>query len=72
MIRSLLLGDGPVDIEIVYIVGITFAPSIVSLLLALFALWLPDDGYVSRQQFDERQSEHHRTNDGQRDWRRAA
>jgi len=30
-------------------------PSIVGLLLAFFALWLPDDGYVLSQVLNDRQ-----------------
>ena len=74
MFQSLLVGDGldAGDIEMLYILGAAFMPSIVGLLLAFFALWLPDDGYVLPQQFDDRQPGHHRENDGERDWRRAA
>jgi hypothetical protein len=74
MLRSLLLGDGldASDIEMLWILGVAFMPSIVGLLLAFFALCLPDDGYVLSQHVDDRQHEHHRANDGERDWRRAA
>jgi hypothetical protein len=74
MLQSLLVGDGldASDIEMLCILGAAFMPSIVGLLLAFFALWLPDDGYVFPRQFDDRQPEHHRENDGDRDWRRAA
>ena len=74
MLQSLLLGDGldASDIEMLRILGVAFMPSIVGLLLAFFALWLPDDGYVLLQDFDDRQREHHRANDGEHDWRRAA
>ena len=74
MLQSLLLGDGldASDIEMLRILGVAFMPSIVGLLLAFFALWLPDDGFVLSQDFDDRQREHHRANDGEHDWRRAA
>jgi len=70
MLQSFLLGDGldASDIEMLRILGVAFMPSIVGLLLAFFALWLPDDGYVLSQDFDDRQ----RANDGKHDWRRAA
>jgi hypothetical protein len=60
------------DIEMLYILGAVFMPSIVGLLLVLFAAWLPDDGLVVSQQCDDRQHEHHRANDRSRDWGRAA
>ena len=74
MLQSLLLGDGlnASYIEMLRILGVAFMPSIVGLLLAFFALWLPDDGPVLSQDFDDRQREHHRANDGEDDWRRAA
>ena len=74
MLQSLLLGDGldASDIEMLCILGVAFMPSIVGLLLAFFALWLPDDGDVLSQDFDDRQREHHLANDGKHDWRRAA
>ena len=74
MLRSFLLGDGmnASDIEMLRILGVAFMPSIVGLLLAFFALWLPDDGFVLSQDLDDRQREHHRANDGEHDWRRAA
>jgi hypothetical protein len=74
MLQSFLPGDGldAGDIEMLCILGAAFMPSIIGLLLALFAHWLPDDGYVLSQHFDDRQHEHHRANDGERDWRRAA
>ena len=58
------------DIEMLYILGAVFMPSIVALLLCLFAAWLPDDGYVVSQQSEDRR--HHRAHDRGRDWRRAA
>lgn len=74
MLKSFLLGDGldASDIEMLCILGVAFMPSIVGLLLAFSALWLPDDGYVLSQHIDDRQREHHRANVGERDWRRAA
>ena len=60
------------DIQMLYILGAMFMPSIVGLLLILFAAWLPDDGFVVSQQRDDRQHEHHRANDRGRDWGRAA
>ena len=74
MLQSFLLPDGlnTGDIEMLCILGATFMPSIVGLLLAFFALWLPDDGCVLSQQRDDRQHEHHRANDRGRDLRRAA
>lgn len=73
-LQSFLLGDGldAGDIEMLCILGAAFLPSIVGLLLAFFALGLPDDGHVLSQHFDDRQRAHHRANDGERDWRRAA
>ena len=74
MLQLFLLGDGldASDIEMLCVLGAAFMPSIVGLLLAFFALWLPDDGYVLSQQSDDRQRERHRANDGERDWRRVA
>jgi hypothetical protein len=74
MLQSLLQGDGldASDIEMLCILGVAFMPSIVGLLLAFFARWLPDDDDVLSQDFDDRQREHHRANDGKHDWRRAA
>ena len=60
------------DIELLYILGVAFMPSIVALLLCLFAAWLPDDGLVVLQQCDDRQLEHLRADDRDRDWDRAA
>ena len=74
MLQSFLLGDGldAGDIEMLCILGAAFTPSIVGLLLAFFALGLPDDGPVLSQHVDDRQRAHHRADDGERDWRRAA
>ena len=74
MLQSFLLGDGldASDIEMLRILGVAFMPSIVGLLLAFFALWLPDDGYVLSQDLNDRQREHRHANDGENDWRRAA
>ena len=74
MLQLFLQGDGldASNIEMLCVLGAVFMPSIVGLLLAFFALWLPDDGHVLSQQFDDRQRGHHRANDGERDWRRVA
>jgi hypothetical protein len=74
MLQSFLLPDGldASDIQMLWLLGATFMPSILGLLLASFALWLPDDGYVLSQQCEDRQHEHHRANDRGHDWRRAA
>ena len=60
------------DIEMLCILGALFLPSVVGLLLAFLALWLPDDGHVLSQQREDRQSEHRRADDPIPDWRRAA
>ena len=74
MLESFLLGDGldASDIEMLCILGAAVMPSIVGVLLAFFALWLPDDDSVLSQDLDARQRAHHRANDVQRDWRHAA
>jgi len=73
MWQSLVLSDGlDGDIQILFMLGAMFLPSIVALLLAFCALWLPDDGYVLPQQYGDRHDEHRRVNDRGRDWRRAA
>jgi hypothetical protein len=60
------------DIEMLWILGAAFMPSILGLLLAFFALWLSDDDHALSQQCDERQHEHHHANDRGHDWHRAA
>ncbi len=74
MSQSLLLGYGldAGDIEMLCILGAACTPSVIALLLALFAHWLPDGGYVSSQHRDDRPGEHHRAHDDDGDWRRAA
>ena len=74
MLQSFPLPDGldAGDIEMLWLMGAAFMPSILGLLLALLALWLPDDGPVLSQQCDGRQHEHHGANDRGHDWRRAA
>src|SRR5262249_7742040 len=74
MLQSLLLPDGldASDIEILWLLGAAFMPSILGMLLAFVALWLPDEGYVLSQRCDDRQHGHHRANDRGHDWRRAA
>jgi hypothetical protein len=56
---------GVTEIETLQILGAVFMPSIVGLLLAFFAVWLPDEDYV--QQLDDRRRERRRSNDGERD-----
>jgi len=74
MLQSFLRGYGldSGDIEMLCILGVAFMPSIVALVLAFFAHWLPDDGYVLSQHVDDRQRKHHRANDSEPDRRRAA
>jgi hypothetical protein len=74
MSQSFLLGHGldASDIEMLCILGVAFMPSLIGLLLAFVALWLPDDGYVPSQHVDSRRREHHGANDDQREWRRVA
>ena len=74
MSQSFLLPDGldASDIEMLWLMGAAFMPSILGLLLALLALWLPDDGHVLSQQCDDRPHEHHRGHDRGHDQRRAA
>ena len=75
MLQSFLLSKGldADDVEMLYILSAAFMPSIVGLLLAFFALWLPEDGgYVVSQRRDDLQHGHHRTNDSGHDWPRAA
>jgi len=74
MLQSFLLSKGldADDVEMLYILSAAFMPSIVGLLLAFFALWLPEDGDVVSQRRDDLQHGHHRTNDSGDDWPRAA
>ena len=74
MSQSFLLGHGldASDIEMLCILGVAFMPSVVGLLLAFVAIWLPDDGYVVSQHVDNRQREDDHAIDDERDWRRVA
>jgi hypothetical protein len=74
MLQSFLLTKGldADDVEMLAILSAAFMPSIVGLLLALFALWLPDDSKVASQRRDDLQHGRHRTNDRGPDWHRAA
>jgi hypothetical protein len=74
MLQSFLLSKGldANDVEMLYILSAAFMPSIVGLLLAFFALWLPEEGYVVSQRRDDLQHGHHRANDRGSDWPRAA
>jgi hypothetical protein len=74
---SFLLSEGPdpTDIEVLYIIGAAFTPSIIGLALCFVSLWLPDDGYVFSRPCDDQQDECQRAQDDQDDrddWRRAA
>ena len=74
-LQSFLPGDSldvVSDVEMLYIVAAAFMPSILGLLLALIAHWLPDEGFVVSQHPDGRQRKDHGTSDDQPDWRRAA
>ena len=73
MLQSFPLTEGldASDIDMLYVLAAAFMPSIVVLLLALFAHWLPDDADVLSRPCDE-QHDHHRANDGAAYWRRAA
>ena len=74
MLQSFLLTKGldADDVEMLAILSAAFMPSIVGLLLALFALCLPDDRKVASQRRDDLQHGRDRTNDRGPDWRRAA
>jgi hypothetical protein len=74
MLQSFLLTKGldADDVQMLAILSAAFMPSVVGLLLALFALWLPEDGKVASQRRDDRQHGRHRTNDRDPDRRRAA
>jgi hypothetical protein len=74
MLQSFLLTKGldAGDVEMLAILSAAFMPGIVGLLLAFFALWLPDDSKVASQRPDDLQDGHHRTNDRGPDWHRAA
>jgi hypothetical protein len=72
---SFLTGDGlnASDVEMLYILGAACLPSVVALLLALVAHWLPDEGYVPSQDRGERAHLRVvRADDDDDDWRRAA
>jgi hypothetical protein len=74
MLQSFLLTKGleADDVEMLAILSAAFMPSIVGLLLAFFALWLPEDGKVASPRRDDLQRGHHRTDDRGPDWHRAA
>jgi len=74
MLQSFFLTKGldAEDVEMLAILSAAFMPSIVGLLLALFALWLPDDSKVASQRRDDLQHGRHRANDRGPDWHRAA
>jgi hypothetical protein len=69
---SFLTGDGlnASDVEMLYIIGAACLPSVIALLLALYAHWLPDEGYVPSQDRRDRKRVQRARDD--RDWRRAA
>src|SRR5262245_30375346 len=71
---SFLLSEGldPVDVEVLYIIGAAFTPSIIGLVLCFVSLWLPDDGYVLSKPCDDQQDELQGAQDDWDDWRRAA
>jgi len=72
MFQSLLPNGLNADIQLLYMLGVAFMPSVVGLLLAFCALWLPDDGYVLPQRSGDRHNEQRHASDRGRDWRRAA
>lgn len=74
MFQSFLLSNGlnDGDIQMLCILCAVLMPSVVGLLLAFVALWLPDDGDILSKQCDARQHERHHANDHGRHWRRAA
>jgi len=87
MFDPYLLTDGPTEAmhagnaELLWILAAAFSPSIIAMLLMVFALWLPDEGYVPSQHLDARQrkphpvnndDEEHDADDDEDDWRRAA
>jgi hypothetical protein len=69
-ITKIIANDG--DIQTLWIMCAVFVPSIVGLLLAIVALWLPDDSHALAKQCDDRQHELHHANDHGRHWRHAA
>lgn len=73
MLQSFLLAKGvdADDVEMLAILSAAFMPSIVGLLLAFFALWLPEDGKVVSQRRDDLRRGHHRTDDRGHDSRAA-
>jgi len=74
MSPSFLLAEGldAGDVEMLWILAAAFSPGIIGLLLMVFALWLPDHGYMPSQRLENRQRKPHHANDDNRDWRRAA
>jgi len=74
MSPSFLLAEGldAGDVEMLWILAAAFSPGIIGLLLMVFALWLPDHGYIPSQRLENRQRKPHHANDDNRDWRRAA
>ena len=61
------------DVEMLYIIGAACLPSVVALLLALYAHWLPDEGYVPSQDRGVRaRLRVVRADEDDDDWRRAA
>ena len=59
-------------IQMLCILCAVFMPSMVGLLLAFVALWLPDDGHAFSKQCGDRQHEYYHVHDHGRYWRRAA
>ena len=59
------------DIDMLYVLAAAFMPSIVGLLLAFIATWLPDEENVLSQTLDDR-DEHSPADDVVHEWRRAA
>ena len=74
IIQPFLQGDSldADNVEMLYILGVAFAPSVIGLVLAFFAVRLPDDGYALSQPLNERQREHQHAHNDEPDWRRAA
>ena len=74
MFQSLLLHNGldDGDIQMLCTLCAVFMPSIFGLLLALVALWLPDDDHALSKQCDDPEGEYHHAKDHGRHWRRAA
>jgi hypothetical protein len=74
MLQSFLQARGldAGDIEMLGILSVAFMPSVVGVLLAFFAAWLPDEGYVTPERCDDLQRKPHPAHDREQDWRRAA